>query len=441
MRKLPKQNDYKKIASALDRRMWGTSDLRVFKEDLVSAVINQVDDFQPKLIPDGHDAPIQLLDFFSGAGGTSLGFYTLNHFFPVFKMLGGVDIDSVSAMTYSQNFGTPLLNVDVRKLADDDDAFQDFLRTVNYNPKSPTVLIGCAPCQGFSSHRKKHWSEDDDVRNSLVIAFARIVEKLQPDAVLIENVPEFLSKKFWNYFAAAKKMFESNGYTVKEHIYNAASFAVPQDRFRTIVIAMKKNFLLPCPAFSQEQRRTVRDAIGNLPSVLAGQQDPNDSLHKSASHRASTLEVIKSVPHNGGSRPVGMGPACLDRIDGFYDVYGRLSWDKPSITITHYARNPASGRFSHPEQDRGLTAREAARLQSFPDGFCFSGKFDDIYRQIGEAVPPRFAAGIAVELLIELLSVEPNREQLEEGIASIESPVSSSYSSVIAGIKQKSLRK
>lgn len=441
MRYTSRQKDFQKIASTLESGMWGVVDLRDAKELLVSESIRQVDNFEVKLISDGYDAPIQLIDFFSGAGGTSLGFYTLNNFFPAFKMLGGVDINPVSAETYSQNFGTPLLNTDIRTLADDDSAFKEFLQKIEYNPSLPTILIGCAPCQGFSSHRKKHWSEEDDVRNSLVIAFVRIVDKLQPDAVLIENVPEFLSKKYWSYFSAAKEAFESNGYIVKEHIYNAASFSVPQDRFRTIVIAMKKDFLLPSLAASEEAKKTVRDAIGSLPPVQAGQQDPYDPLHKSASHKASTLEVIKSVPHNGGNRPAGVGPACLDRTAGFSDVYGRLWWDKPSITITHYARNPASGRFTHPEQDRGLTAREAARLQSFPDGFQFSGKFDDIYRQIGEAVPPRFSAGIAADILIELLSTEPSREQLDVGVPSIVSPVSSSYSSVIAGIKQKSKRK
>jgi DNA (cytosine-5)-methyltransferase 1 len=118
-------------------------------------------------------------------------------------------------------------------------------------------------------------------------------------------------------------------------------------------------------------------------------------------------------------------------------VYGRLYWDKPSITITHYARNPASGRYTHPEQDRGLTAIEAALLQSFPNGFEFTGKSDDIYRQIGEAVPPLFSVAIATSILIELISSEPTQKQLDESPHSIIEPVSSSYSSVIAGIKIK----
>ena len=160
-------------------------------------------------------------------------------------------------------------------------------------------------------------------------------------------------------------------------------------------------------------------------------------MHVAIMHQKSTLEVIRQVPHNGGNRPAGVGPACLERIKGFSDVYGRLSWDKPSITITAYARNPASGRFSHPEQDRVMTAREAATLQSFPRGFEFLGGSCDTFRQIGEAVPPLLAASIAADVLIEMISTPPTKEQLANEVPIILEPVSSSYSSVIAGIKNR----
>ena len=235
--------------------------------------------------------------------------------------------------------------------------------------------------------------------------------------------------------------FVKCGYIVKQNIYNAAIFGVPQERFRSIVIGMKKEFLMPTGYYSPDQYRTVRDAIGHLPKVEAGEVCASDPMHKSAAHKKSTIDVIKQVPHDGGNRPIGVGPACLDKTKGFSDVYGRLSWDKPAITITHYARNPASGRYTHPEQDRGLTAREAALLQSFPTGFEFTGKSDDVYRQVGEAVPPLLAAGVAVNVLIELISTVPTDEELKANPAPIEKPVSSSYSSVIAGIKTKGKRK
>lgn len=151
---------------------------------------------------------------------------------------------------------------------------------------------------------------------------------------------------------------------IKQTIVNAAAYGTPQQRFRAIVIAMKHNFKLPSPLIQERSNFvTVREAIGHLPPLSPLKPSTVDTLHKCANHRESTLTVIRQIPVNGGSRPKGVGPKCLDRVKGFSDVYGRLSWDKPSITITRYARNPASGRFIHPEQDRGLSMREASILQ------------------------------------------------------------------------------
>lgn len=416
-------------------------DFRPYSKELVLAAQRSLEEFCPVSRLDYEDNPIQLIDFFSGAGGTSLGFAALNKVIPAFKMLGGCDINEISATTYSNNFGTPLLNDDVTRLAFENDALVSFLDKIGYRKDRPTIMIGCAPCQGFSSHRKKSWNEEEDVRNSLIMSFVEIVKKISPDIIIMENVPEFLSNRYWRYFSAAKKIYDEEGYIVKATIYNAAAFGVPQERFRSIVIAMKKEFVLPRGYLNPSEYRTVRDAIGSLPPVMAGVASPNDVMHKCAAHKKSTIDVIKKVPHDGGNRPAGVGPKCLDRISGFSDVYGRLSWDKPSITITHYARNPASGRYTHPDQDRGLTAREAALLQSFPMGFKFCGKADDVYRQIGEAVPPMLSSAIAASVLIEWLSTSPNESETIDEIKSIEIPVSSSYSSVIAGIKNRGVTK
>jgi DNA (cytosine-5)-methyltransferase 1 len=353
----------------------------------------------------------------------------------MFHFLGGCDINAVSAATYSRNFGTKTVCEDILKIAENEKSIKTYLEAIGFDANKPTVVIGCAPCQGFSSHRKKHWDSEDDERNNLVIAFSRIIAQISPDAFLMENVPEFLSQRYWRYFSKARESFYAAGYTVKQNIYNAAEFGVPQERFRSIIVGMRKNFLLPESYLNSENYRTVRDAIGDLPKLVAGEKDPSDQLHRAVSHKKSTIDVIKKVPHDGGNLPDGEGPKCLTRVNGFYDVYGRLSWDRPAITITHYARNPASGRYTHPVQDRGLTAREAARLQSFPDGFQFEGKSDDIYRQIGEAVPPLLSCGVAVDVLIELLSKEPTANQLKTEVGVVELPVSNSYSSVIAGIK------
>ncbi len=412
-----------------------SSDFRDEKSALFAAAIEALSEFSPLYTGATNSNPIQVLDFFSGAGGTSLGFAAINSILPVFHFLGGCDINAVSAATYSKNFGTKTICEDILKIAENEKSIKVYLDDVGFDEKKPTIIIGCAPCQGFSSHRKKHWDSQDDERNNLVVAFSRIVSKVNPDVFLMENVPEFLSQRYWRYFSKARESFYAAGYIVKQNIYNAAEFGVPQERFRSIIVGMRKNFLLPEGYLKPENYRTVRNAIGDLPMLLAGEKDPFDQMHRAVSHKKSTIDVIKKVPHDGGNLPEGEGPECLTRVNGFYDVYGRLSWDRPAITITHYARNPASGRYTHPVQDRGLTAREAARLQSFPDGFQFEGKSDDIYRQIGEAVPPLLSCGVAVDVLIELISKEPTADQMKTEVGVVELPVSNSYSSVIAGIK------
>ena len=424
----------KKITEAFKHKH-SKIDFRGTNAEFFCFTVEALSKLSPHVIGDTSENPIQVLDFFSGAGGTSLGFAAINTVVPVFNFLAGCDINSISAKTYSSNFGTPHICEDILKIADSPSSIRTYLKRVNFDYSKPTILIGCAPCQGFSSHRKKHWDSEDDERNNLVIAFSRIATEVNPDVIIMENVPEFFSKKYWKYFSKVRKTFTDVGYTIKQNIYNSAEFGVPQERFRSIIVGMKRNFLLPKGHYAPSEYKTVRDAIGNLPPVKAGESCPNDALHRAVAHKHSTLEVIKKVPHDGGNLPKGEGPECLTRVNGFYDVYGRLAWDRPAITITHYARNPASGRFTHPVQDRGLTAREAARLQSFPDGFRFDGKSDDIYRQIGEAVPPLLSCGVAVDILIEYLSSEPTSIQLEGEVGIIELPVSNSFSSIIAGVK------
>jgi len=377
-------------------------------------------------------ARVQVIDMFSGCGGMSLGFAAKGSHSGEFRLLGAVDINVRSLHTYEHNFGVPGLEYDVRDLASSGALLEEMLgRMDSYDPNAPLVLIGCAPCQGFSAHRKKNWDQLDK-RNNLVEAFAEVAASLSPDCIIMENVPELLSTRYWSYFELFRDRVLSEGYFTKQAIHSAAEFGTPQERFRAVVMAMRSEaFQLPKPVLQRGQFRTVRDAIGDLEPVESGETNKRDRFHKSAGHRKSTLDVIRAVPIDGGSRPPGVGPACLDKVAGFYDVYGRLSWAKPAITITHYARNPASGRFIHPDQDRGLTMREAARLQGFPDLFEFTGTFDDVFRQIGEAVPPPMSVAIAEAVAANLRGdvCDSNDEAL------VHEPVKDSFAGVIAGIK------
>lgn len=431
-------NKFEPLLKAATSGMRTKEDLRAVTPSLTRRVQREVRLWKPERITAQQKwTPVfQVIDFFSGCGGMSLGFSALSRVLPLVEVIGGCDINSDALATFQHNFAAPGIKMDVRELVDDDRALSDFLAMMpRYDQKRPTVVIGCAPCQGFTSHRKRHWHKDDH-RNTLVGAFAAIAVRLNPECIVMENVPEMLSKKYWSHFEDAKTIMEEAGYVVSQTIYNVASFGVPQDRFRALVIAMKKPFLLPQPQIEEPSRyKTVRDAIGKLPPVSPGKAHPKDPMHRSAGHRKSTLETIRAVPKDGGSRPPGVGPRCLDRVSGFYDVYGRLAWDRPAITITHYARNPASGRYVHPEQDRGLTMREAALLQGFPKGFEFCGTFDSVFKQIGEAVPPPFSAAVAACCVTELLSAPPSNAEMVRAVPQITEPVSSSFSSVIAGLK------
>lgn len=372
----------------------------------------------------------QVIDMFCGCGGMSLGFAAMAKATGAFRMVGGIDINEVSLRTYGHNYGVPALKVDVRELATSEISLHSFLESLpDYDQKLPTVLIGCAPCQGFTAHRKKNW-DTPDIRNGLVEAFADVAVSMQPDCVIMENVPELLSGRYWKHFQYLRDRLNEAGYTVKQAIHSAAEYGAPQERFRALIIAMKVDFSMPEARLQPSEFRTVRDAISDLPRVSAGKQASSDPMQKSAAHRKSTIDVIKAIPKNGGSRPNGVGPKCLLNFKGFADVYGRLAWDRPAITITHYARNPASGRFVHPEQNRGLTMREAARLQSFPDGFEFTGGFDDVFRQIGEAVPPMLSLSVAASTLAAL------KGEIHSGVEElVTEPVNDSFAGVIAGIK------
>lgn len=385
-----------------------------------------------KQVPPG---PIDVIDMFSGCGGMSTGFLSVNGESPAFRLAGAVDIDEVANRSYELNLGVKPFHADIGELARKPKLLAEIIGAVRPDLSRPLVLIGCAPCQGFSSHRNEAGAGDP--RNSLFVDFARIAAKLRPAAIVVENVPELLTDRYWPFVARAREILKKAGYFVHVGVHNMAEFGVPQERFRALMLAMPKKFRPPTKLLTRSEFRTVRDAIGGLPPVKAGERHPADPMHYTAGHKQSTLETIMAVPPDGGSRPDHVGPDCLRRAKErngravYEDVYGRLSWDRPAITITAYARNPASGRYVHPEQHRGLSVREAALLQSFPDDYQFAGSLDERFRQIGNAVPPAFAAHLASHVLRELHSEEP-LESFDEGITK---PVGPSFSRLIPALK------
>tara|TARA_R110000868_G_scaffold143574_1_gene361902 strand:- start:7012 stop:9126 length:2115 start_codon:yes stop_codon:yes gene_type:complete len=336
----------------------------------------------------------------------SAGFLTARQSHMAFEVLAGIDINKDALDSYRENIGAPGLDVDVRELAAHPERLLDLIAGFDPEVMRPLVFVGCPPCQGFSALRKG--DPRDDARNDLSLAFAQLVDHFRPDLVIMENVPEVLTGRFAHHFSGATSIMEGAGYSFSSDVLDFSLFGVPQRRRRAVVMGAIGNApKLPAPIFEADHARTVRDAIGHLRPVVAGQVDPEDPWHRAPAHTARLVEMFKKIPADGGDRRAlseNDKLAAHKRLDGgkspgFTDVYGRLRWGTPSVTITAKSRSPSSGRFLHPEQHRNITVREAALLQGFPHGYIFSGPPTQQYRQVGEAVSPIFSRSLAWAVL------------------------------------------
>jgi DNA (cytosine-5)-methyltransferase 1 len=371
-----------------------------------------------------------LVDLFCGCGGASSGFLATGSFAHIYS----ADNDPWAAATYEVNLGHCPEQVDLLDVAASGAA--EWARRIRAMTEKPIMLVGCAPCQGFSSHVKM--KGDRHNRNPLLRVLGQLAVSLSPEAIFIENVPDLFAERNWESFDGLRSELRRAGYAVRGRIVNLAELGVPQERFRAVVLARKEKApTFPRVLFEPSQFSSVRDWIGHLPPVASGETDPADPMHQASNHRKRTIEIIEQVPLDGGSRPTGVGPRCLDdargAFGGYTDVYGRLWWDKPAPTITARCRTPSCGRYVHPEQHRGLTAREAALLQTFEPGWQFVGPFDDRYKQIGNAVPPHAAKVFAKHVASGFPSVAN-----EVGILEVEdSPIGESFSVLIPGIRRR----
>lgn len=325
------------------------------------------------------------IDLFCGAGGLTVGLKRAR-----FRVLAGVELDPLAAATYRDNH--PRVQVwerDIRRLP-----VAEICRKLGIRPGSLDLLAGCPPCQGFSTIRTRNAGRPAaDDRNDLVFEFGRLARGLRPKAIMLENVPGLASD---SRFAELCETLEALGYTVRHRVRNAADFGLPQRRKRLILLAGRRG-AIPFPD-SLAEKHTVREALEGLPHP----GDSGDELHDLGEKRSAEIrDRIRRVPKDGGSRGDLDGQlACHTKIDGFYDVYGRMHWDKISPTITSGCINPSKGRFLHPEQDRAITLREAALLQGFPPGYRFKldkGKYRAA-EMIGNALPPDLVRHHATEI-------------------------------------------
>jgi DNA (cytosine-5)-methyltransferase 1 len=258
------------------------------------------------------------------------------------------------------------------------------------------LLAGCPPCQGFSTMTTLNGKRRvDDPRNDLVLEFVRFVRELMPKTVMMENVPGLAQD---DRIETMRRTLEGLGYTCEYRVLDAADYGVPQRRRRLIFLAGRAGPV----AFARREkcRRTVRQALKHLTHRIA----LADPLHKIGEKRSRKVRrLIQRIPKDGGSR-TDLGKrsqlACHKECDGFKDVYGRMAWDEVAPTITSGCVNPSKGRFLHPEENRCITLREAALLQTFPPDYLFSlrrGKFPAA-EMIGNALPPAFVKAHASRL-------------------------------------------
>jgi len=342
---------------------------------------------------------LKAVDFFCSGGGMSYGMQEAG-----IQILAGIDFDENCKATYEANInGAKFIQEDVfalkeRELAEkisikkDDDAL---------------ILIGCSPCQ-FWSIINTDKTKSKKSKN-LLKEFRRFVEYFNPGYVVVENVPGVLRKKRESGLSGFIRWFNKNGYKVHFDVHEVSEFGVPQHRKRFTLIANRITSKELAPIPINGKKCTVRDVIGEhngFPKTSHGNKDETEFLHTVAGLEKISLDRLAVTPKDGGTRMSyvnneALAPNChKGKTDGFRDVYGRMWWDKPSPTITTKFYSISNGRFGHPEEDRAISLREGAVLQSFPKTYIFKAtSIGKIARMIGNAVPPKYAMAIGKAII------------------------------------------
>jgi DNA (cytosine-5)-methyltransferase 1 len=319
------------------------------------------------------------IDIFSGCGGLTEGMHQAN-----FKTKVAFEIDEIASRVYKLNHSrTTVIAKDIRNVSIAE--IKKYL-----DGKKIHLLAGCPPCQGFSSMRRLNKKGVvRDMRNSLIMEYVRVVEKLLPYTIMMENVAGLAD---YHLFNAALKIFNTLGYYIDWRIVNVKDYGVPQSRERLVLVGSRLGEIKVAEGIGK--KKTVRQTIEDLPLP----ENSDDPIHKIfPRHTPLVQRRIELTPKNGGSRkdlPIEFTLDCHKAANvGFNDVYGRLRWDDFSTTITGGCLNPSKGRFLHPEQNRNISAREAAMLQSFPRDYKFPVDIskDKLALMIGNALPPTFS--------------------------------------------------
>lgn len=344
---------------------------------------------------------LKLVDLFCGAGGLSLGLQQAG-MTPIFA----ADNDPHACDTYRANVGDHVHHLDLGVLPP-----EQLAAFIHKECGEVDVVAGGPPCQGFSVQRR---GSAIDPRNDLAIKFGLAAAEIRPKAIVLENVPTILGPRGKDYRSQIFQIWEDADFVIHKAVLEAAAYGVPQMRRRAFLVAIRRElrapFVFPPPRLEPRNYVTVRNAFAGLPPPPSDFSEhscfPN---HKLVAISPINIERISYVPEGGGRMdvPASMQLPCHKKSNGHrhLDVFGRLWWDRPSGTITAMFDNFTRGRFGHPTENRNITGREGARLQSFPDDFVFLGPKKDVARQIGNAVAPRLAQAVGEALINSLENV------------------------------------
>ena len=334
--------------------------------------------------------PIKVFDFFSGCGGSSAGLRAAG-----LEIALGLDNDSDAAKTFRANFAeAEFVCSDIKEVSE-----ESFDGIVNGWEDHPLLFNACAPCQPFSQQRRGE-AEPNDRRLELLNDLLRFVRRHRPELIFAENVPGLrdgsAGRKIFLQFT---RMLEELGYHASHGVVRSQDYGVPQRRARLVLVASLLGRVdAPArthgPGTKRPSYATVADWIRDLPEISAGESHPFVPNHRAAGLSSLNLQRIRATPPGGGWRnlPPRLLPASRKSgFAGFTDVYGRLKWDTPAPALTTRCISYSNGRFGHPEQDRAISVREAACLQTFPLDFVFTGTLNSQARQVGNAVPAQLA--------------------------------------------------
>jgi DNA (cytosine-5)-methyltransferase 1 len=331
---------------------------------------------------------ITCVDLFCGVGGLTHGLKRGG-----IDVVAGVDLDSDCQFPYEFNNDGRFVQRSVGDLTPTD--VTDLFGKAKWR-----LIAGCAPCQPYSTYSRQHRKGPQNSEWELVGRFGRLIEEVQPDFVTMENVPRLSQHPVFD-----ELLSHLDGFSVSWRIVECSRIGVPQTRSRLVLLASRHGSIqFVTPASDYSATATVRQAIGGLPSLAAGDTDPNDPLHAASKLSSLNLRRIRSSVPGGTWRDWDeeLRSACHRKLSGqtYPSVYGRMEWDRPAPTITTQCFGFGNGRFGHPEQDRAISLREAAILQTFPRTYQFLAnghlvRFSKLGRLIGNAVPVRLGEVIA----------------------------------------------